>query len=248
MKFKNTLDEVQYKMLGLNEMEVRKRIGMATIKKSKDQKASRNMRNQWRRNKAKYIKGIKKWTRSTAGKRFHRALGRFNALRESTSGSTAFYNQNLAPGQNYVELSMTQVNDALLGLSSIETHLYLELQYYEADAEAMVQFLDMLNDFLEDASILKKELLEAYVYGKIEAESYGVLTDIIQFFQDPKMYMYAKRDLAGMRNDQGDEIFRAMLQASKDIDFLKPANEIYDELDEKFEELIKLNNQNETND
>jgi len=242
MKFKSNLDEVQYNILGLNEVEVRKRIGFVTIKKSKDQASSRNMKNQWRRNRTKMTKGIKKWNKSTAGKRFHRALGRFNALRESTSGSTAYYNQDLISGMNYVDLSMTQVNDALLGLSSIETHLYLELQYYEADAEAMVQFLELLDAFVKDSSVLKVELLAAYVSGKIEKENYDLLTDIVQFFNDPKMYMYAKRELVGMRNDQDDEMFRAMLQAVQQSDPLAPSNETYNKLDSVFEDL--LNNKN----
>ena len=237
MKFKSNIDEVQFNMLGLNEVEVRKRIGMATLKKPKDHKASRNMKNQWRRNKNSMQKGIKKWNKSTAGKRFHRALGRFNALRESASGSTAFYNNDMAPGLNYVKLTMTQVNDALLGLSSIETHLYLELQYYEADAQAMVQFLDLLDAFVQDSSVLKVELLEAYVSGELEKENYDLLTDMVQFFQDPKMYMYAKRELNGMRNDQDDEMFRAMVAASIKSDLMRPSNEIYDELDAKFDEL-----------
>ena len=244
MKFKNSIDEIQYSMLDLNEIEVRKRIGLATLKKPKDHKASRNMKNQWRRNKANMSKGIAKWSKSTAGKRFHRALGRFNALRESTSGSTGYYNNDLHPGMNYIDLSMTQVNDALLGLSSIETHLYLELQYYEADAEAMVQFLELLNAFLIDSSVLKSELLTSYVSGKLEKENYDLLTDIIQFFQDPKMYIYAKRDLNGMRNDQDDEIFRAMVSATMQIDPLLSSNEIYDNLDKQFLNILDLNNQN----
>lgn len=232
MKFKSNIDEVQYNMLGLNELEVKKRLQITT--KAKDHKASRNMKNNWRRNKAGMKKGINKWAKSTAGKRFHRALGRFNALRESVSGSTAYYDTEMAPGTNYVELSMTQVNDALLGLSSIETHLYLELQYYEADAEAMVQFLDLLNAFLMDASQLKIELLEAYVNGKLEQENYNLLTDMVQFFQDPKMYIYAKRDLAGQRNDVDDVEFRAMMAAASAVDPMAPSNEVYEELDKLF--------------
>jgi len=238
MKFKSESSELQYKLLGLNEIEVRKRIGLATAKKSIDRKASRNMKNQWRRNKTSIMKGVKKWHKSTSGKRFHRALGRFNALRESASGSVSYYDNNLAPGENSVELTMTQVNDALLGLSSIETHLYLELQYYEADAEAMVQFLDLLDAFVKDSSILKVELLDAYVSGSLELENYNLLTDMIQFFQDPKMYMYSKRDLAGMRNDQDDEMFRAMVSASQNVDLSEPSFETYNKLDKVFIDLL----------
>jgi len=237
MKFKTALDEVQYKILGLNEVEVRKRLTLATQHKAKDLEKSRNMKNSWRRNKAKIKKGVNKWHKSTAGKRFHRALGRFNALRESAN---AYYTNDLAPGQNHISISMSQVNDALLSLSSIETHLYLELQYYEADAQAMVQFLELLEAFVEDSSEIKSQLLSAYVSGEIESESYNVLTDMVQFFQDPKMYMYAKRDLVGLKNDSDDDTFRAMLQAIQTIDPLAPSNETYDKLDEKFNDILGI--------
>lgn len=228
MKFKTNLDEVQYKVLGLNEVEVKKRLQIIT--KPKDHKASRTMKNNWRRNKVKMAKGIKKWNKSTAGKRFHRALGRFNALRESV----AYYYDEQTPGMNHVELTMVQVNDALLSLSSIETHLYLELQYYEADAEAMVQFLDLIDAYVKDSSVLKIELLQAYVDGKLEQENYNLLTDMIQFFQDPKAYVYTKRDLNGLSNDVDSEEFRVMMLTVKSIDPLRPSNEIYEELDKLF--------------
>ena len=105
------------------------------------------MKNSWRRNKHKIIKGITKWSNSTAGKRFHRALGRFNALRESS----AYYVDGLTPGENspiYRPMALDQVNDSLLGISSIETHLFLELQYYESDPEAMSQFLELVDNFV----------------------------------------------------------------------------------------------------
>lgn len=228
MKFKNDLDKIQFDLLGLNEAEIKKRLSV--LVKAKNHQASRTMKNNWRRNKTQMMKGIKKWASSTAGKRFHRALGRFNALRETV----AYYNDELTPGVNKVELTMKQVNDALLSLSSIETHLYLELQYYEADAEAMVQFLDLIDAFVKDSSILKIELLSSYISGNLEQEDYNLLTDMIQVFQDPKMYLYAKRDLAGKRNDADDPEFRSMVQSLNQINKNLPSNEIYDQIDELF--------------
>ncbi len=238
MKFKSKIDEVQFNLLGLNEVEVRKRLSLVNVKTAKDHKASREMSNRWRRSKHEMEKGIKKWNKSTQGKRFHRALGRFNALRESVSGSYSAYETDLAPGEQTMYLTMSQVNDALLGLSSIETHLYLELQYYEADAEAMVQFLDLLEAFTEDASELKIELIEAYTTGVIVESSYGLLTDMIQYFQDPKMYMYAKRDLKHLSNDQDDDIFRAMMKSVQSTDILAPSRQTYEELDRQFDIIL----------
>ncbi len=198
MKFKNTTDELQYKILGLNEAELRKRLSL--VSKAKDHKKSRDMKNSWRRNKHKIMKGINKWTNSTAGKRFHRALSRFNVLRESS----AYYVDELTPGENTPKtrvMTLNQVNDSLLGLSSIETHLFLELQFYEADPEAMEQFLEIVLDFELDSSFLKLELLETYRTGEIDEEDFILLVDITQFFSNPKSYIYAKRELLGLSND-----------------------------------------------
>lgn len=231
MKFKTNTDEIQYNILNLNEAEVRKRLQLVGIKK--DQKKSREMKNSWRRNKHKIMKGISKWSKSTAGKRFHRALGRFNALRESS----AYYVDEMTPGENsprMMIMDMKQVNDALLGLSSIETHLYLELQYYESDPEAMAQFLDILNNFIMDSSYLKIELVSAYSTGEIEQEDYVLLTDIVQFFQDPKMYVYAKRELLGKTNDTKSENFLTQVKTAENFDLSSPGNVIYDEIDKLF--------------
>ena len=228
MKFKSTSDQLQYSLLNLNEMEVRKRLTLATV--TKDQKKSRGMKNMWRRNKHQMMKGIKKWHKSTAGKRFHRALGRFNALRESVT----YYVDGVTPGSNHVALTMEQVNDALLSLSSIETHLYLELQYYEADPQAMIEFLDIIDNFVMDTSYLKVELLISYKTGEIETEDYQLLSDIVQFFQDPKMYVYAKRDLLGKSNDTQSENFLAQCKLAEEIDKSLSSDAIYKEIDKLF--------------
>ena len=126
MKFKNDNDKIMFEALDFNENTIRKKLQI--VKKSIDRKKSRDMKNNWRRNKHQLIKGIKKWHQSTQGKRFHRALGRFNALRE---------NKN----------SLDAVTDALFGLNSIETHLILELKFYEPDIEALSQFLQIFEVF-----------------------------------------------------------------------------------------------------
>ncbi len=226
MKFKTDMDAIQYDLLKLNEIEVRKRLQI--VSRAKDHKKSREMKNHWRRNKKKIIKGISKWSRSTAGKRFHRALGRFNALRESASINPLYTNKNI------VNMDMKQVNDALLGLSSIETHLYLELQYYESDPEAMIQFLDIIDDFVMDSSFLKVELLVSYKTGEMEMENYELLTDIIQFFQDPKSYLFIKREMIGKSNDIKDADFTKQIEVIKNLDLSMSGNEIYNSIDELF--------------
>ena len=234
MKFKNKIDEIQYDLLGLNEVEVRKRLLLSDVSKNKNKAKSRGMKNNWRRNKHKIMKGIKKWNKSTSGKRFHRALGRFNSLRLTEGITNQLHDGSYSGKPTYVALTMAQINDALLGLSSIETHLYLELQYYEADPEAMLQFLDIVDDFVMDTSFLKVELLSSYITGELEQENYLLLTDIVQFFQDPKMYVYAKRELRGKSNDVKTEDFLEQVALAESMDLTRPSNEIYDELDKLF--------------
>ena len=229
MKFKTYADEVQFKLLRLDEKAVRKRLTL--VSKKKDHKKSRDMKDRWRRNKNKMEKGIKKWNSSTQGKRFHKALGRFNALRE-TAGYQYYYMQDWDDAfEGNQTISMAQVNDALLGLSSIETHLYLELQYYEPDPEAMAEFLDIIEMFIEDSYYIKISLLQAYTTGTIPSEDYLVLNDIIQFFQDPKMYVYAKRELEGMSNDVDTIDFNDQVHAAEAVDLTTAGNEIYESLD-----------------
>ena len=229
MKFKNIKDETQFRILKLDEVEVRKRLGL--VSKKKDHKKSRAMKDRWRRDKNSMKKGISKWNKSTKGKRFHKALGRFNALRETAGYQYYFMSDWEGTSEGNQTISMTQVNDSLLGLSSIETHLYLELQYYEADPEAMSEFLDIVNMFLEDAGYVKGSLIQAYTSGDIPSEDYLLLNDIIQFFQDPKMYVYAKRELNDLSNDSDSTEFKIQVAAAEAVDFTLAGNIIYERLD-----------------
>jgi len=233
MKFKTKIDEMQYNLLRLNEVEVRKR--MIAVTKAKDHKRSRVMKDHWRRNKAVLKKGIEKWHKSTAGKRFHRALGRFNALRE-TAGYQYYYSRDTKPvlSKETKEISMDQVNDALLSLSSIETHLNLELQYYEPDPEAMSQFLEIVEMFHTDSNYLRTKLLQSFSSGTISVDDYMLLNDIIQFFQDPKMYLYSKRELEGFSNDSESIDFVEQKSVVESVNHILPANELYDSIDEMF--------------
>lgn len=236
MKFKTSKDELQYKILNLNEIEVRKRLQITT--KAIDHKKSRAMKDHWRRNKAELQKGIDKWHKSTKGKRFHRALGRFNALRE-TAGY--IYYNDITPGpavytpsEEMKHLSLEQVNDALLGLSSIGTHLNIELQYYEPDPEAMNQFIKIVKMFNEDASYLNSKLIMAYSSGEILLEDYVLLNDIIQFFLDPKMYVYAKRENEGFSNDIDTIDFMQQVSIAESVIHTTPGNETYEAIDKLF--------------
>ncbi len=233
MKFKNKVDEMQFNLLRLDEVEVRKRLKLAS--KAKDHKKARTAKNQWRRGKLSLKKGLNKWHNSTGGKRFHRALGRFNSLRE-TVGHSWYYNSDdlIIPNREMKTITMTQVNDALLSLSSIETHLNIELGFYEPDPEALAQFIEIVEMFHNDASKLRNELMLAYSSGEIKVTCYMLLNDIIQFFQDPKMYVYSKRELEGYSNDTNSIDFVEQVSMAEATNHCNPGNEIYDAIDKLF--------------
>lgn len=233
MKFKNKTDEMQYKLLRLDEVEVRKRLKI--VSKPKDHKRARTAKDQWRRGKLSLRKGLAKWHKSTGGKRFHRALGRFNALRETAGYQWYFHGEETVVLNKEVKyLSMDQVNDALLSLSSIETHLNIELGFYEPDPEAMSQFIEIVQMFHRDANKLRSLLMEAFSTGEIPVESYMMLNDIIQFFQDPKMYVYSKRELEGFSNDTNSIDFVEQVSLAEATNHCDPGNEIYDSIDKLF--------------
>jgi hypothetical protein len=225
MKFKNDIDKLQYDLLDLNETVIRKKLNLLQKQRdvnirAKDRDKQRTMKALWRRKKYQILKGIKKWHKSTQGKRFHRALARFNTLREN----------NISEGM--VDITFDEINEALLGLSSIETHLYLELNYYEPDLEALEQFIEIVKNYINESDILKQELLNSYFTGKIDSNILEEIIEIFDFFVDPKMYLYAKRELKGLSNDidaiedeEQKEAFRRQLEALKNIDYSKSLSE-----------------------
>lgn len=236
MKFKREEDKIQFEILNLSESAIRKSLEL--IKKSKDRKKQRNMKNQWRRNKNSLLKGLKKWHNSTQGKRFHRALGRFNSLRtEKLSEAGAYqyyyYQDEFDERNPLIPLSIDEVNDALLGLSSIETHLFLELQYYEPDSEAQQEFLDIIEYFIEDSRYLKEKLLDVFYTGTIQKEDYQMLIDIFDFFIDPKLYLYTKRQELNLSNDNIDKEFEEQLNIVESLNLSE--NNICDKIDKLFE-------------
>lgn len=223
MKFKNEQDSIMFEALEFSEETIRKKLQI--VKKSIDRKKSRDMKNNWRRNKHQLKKGIKKWHQSTQGKRFHRALGRFNSLRESKDGIDA-------------------VTEALFGLNSIETHLILELKYYEPDIEALSQFLEIFGYFNDDVHDLKEELTEAYIYGNLKEDTIQRVEEIFTFFVDPKILYYSKRESMGLSNDMnqmGEEELKNFLNDLKIIEENVFENNISSILEDIFEKEMNEN-------
>lgn len=232
MKFKNEKDQMQFKLMGLNENSIKKRLTLADKrKKPKDHSASRDAKNNWRRNKNSIKKGMNKWHKSTDGKRFHRALGRFNSLREKVAISQYYDNQKV----ELVGIGYDKITDGLLSLSSIETHLLLELQYYEPDFEALQEYLFIVEMFMNDVYSIKSKLLNSYMTGNIDSDLYVDMVEIIQLFLDPKSYLYIKRDERGLSNDINSDDNDELETQLEKLDSLDRLNikELYDSLDKQ---------------
>ena len=91
------------------------------LQRLKDFRKSQIQKANWRRERWKYLRGIRRFHRSTAGKRFHRALGRFIATRTFRVGKA---------GERSRTLSTFEAAEVLKALTSAKTHAYIELEYY----------------------------------------------------------------------------------------------------------------------
>lgn len=83
------------------------------VGKLKNFRKSQVTKGQWRKNRYKMMKGIKSFHKSTKGKQFHRSMSRFLINRRDSFLKNPFLS-----------------NEALKALSSLETHLYIENDYY----------------------------------------------------------------------------------------------------------------------
>lgn len=131
---------------GLEEGEfIKKRRGL--VSRLKDMQKSGKTKAQWRTGRWKIMRGIKRFHRSTEGKRFHRQLGRFLATRDTDKGI----------------LSYRESKELVQCLSSALTYGFLELDYYiptlNEDVDYNV-FLDELYDEVTDLFLKLKSPME----------------------------------------------------------------------------------------
>lgn len=87
----------------------------------KDRKKSQNQKHNYRRNKAKYKRGIRRFHRSAKGKRFHRALGNFVATRSQTD--------DRAPKTGRKKTVEESFGDILTDIYSLKSHLNICNRY-----------------------------------------------------------------------------------------------------------------------
>jgi hypothetical protein len=176
------------------------------VKRVKDLRRSREAKSNWRHNRSKYKKGIKKFHKSTKGKRFHRSLGRFLATRDFKSSMK----------ESLETISVDILMEAAKALSSLKTHLIIETYYYqtledqvelellfEAIVPTMANFdryildpsisleesdLDLLTCLVERNSLTKELILE---YGEENSDSIKDQVDslLIEVHQSPQNFI-----------------------------------------------------------
>lgn len=118
----------------------------------KDFRRRQNTKASWKRNRSHYMKGIKRFHKSTAGKRFHRALGRFLSTRE-----------------NYKELA--DVVEVLTALSSLNTHVLIELDYFHSLTES-IEYHEFIEDLIPVISEIKIRFIKGDISISEDEESF----------------------------------------------------------------------------
>lgn len=137
----------------LVELFLQKRTGL--LKGLKNFRKSQDAKGMWRKHRADIMRGIKSFHRSTEGKRFHRNLGRFIASRTFTGFLTG-----KVLGES---LSIYEKSEIIKAISSVKTHLFIEMEYYHPVYEQLgleiivFDHLDEINDI--EMKIIKDEIL-----------------------------------------------------------------------------------------
>jgi hypothetical protein len=143
MKFYNSVDEEVFKQelasTNLSEGEFLKR-RKVLLKGMKDRKKSLGTKLDWKKNRFKLMRGIKRFHKSNRGKRFHRDLGRFLATRELKG------------------LAYKECQELVVPVTACLTHAYHELEWYmniEDGLEYEIFIEELYDEVLEILTKLK---------------------------------------------------------------------------------------------
>lgn len=123
----------------------------ALVPQLKDFRKSQTSKENWRKNRFKMKRGIKAFHRSTEGKKFHRSLGRYLATRISKSGRYGNYDEKY---------------EALKGLSSLRTHIYIDNGYFKP-LEEQIDFEFFMDEIIP---VTLSEELKTYKDDDISSE------------------------------------------------------------------------------
>ena len=173
----------------------------------KDFRRRQNTRQQWRHERYKMLRGIKRFHKSTSGKKFHRALGRYLATREGLQeeSSKVFY--------------LTEIADILKALSSLKTHAFIELEFYHPLSEEL-EYRLLFEELIPIIDATEKKLLQGDF--TIESSDEETLLRIVDFDQ----VVNQLAESAGIDAKTVYELQEEILK-SKDISDLNEENDTY---------------------
>jgi hypothetical protein len=168
MKFKTLLDEQVFRSewlrsgLSLDEFLVKRReleLGLVDWERSQRQKQN------WRKYRWKYLRGIRNFHNSTVGKRFHRNLARFLATRETETLLRAYQREKEKERElRALNLRKVQENlEFLIAVLSAGVHALIEERYYWGSVDEAVDY----KLFLEELLGKVKEVLD-WLFDEVE--------------------------------------------------------------------------------
>lgn len=149
-----------------SEVEVTDEHYCQIIEKRPDWRKSKDQKARWRRNRNAMMRGIKKFHKSTAGKKFHRQLARYAATRLGRS------NNKLS--ESVIE---SNVDDFLTAVSSLRTHMYIDLGYYKPLIES-IEYSELLEYVIPILNEVELKFISRR-YSELTAEELDVLLNLV---------------------------------------------------------------------
>jgi len=136
--------------------------------KLKDFNRSQRAKENWKRGKWTYMKGIKKWHRSVKGKEFHRKLSQHLA--------TSLIPKSDLRSRKRVHIRES-LDEILKSISSIRTHLYIDLAYYKSITE-QIEYDEILEEVISTLNDIELKLVKnEYSLNENELETLLRLID-----------------------------------------------------------------------
>jgi len=155
MKFKNDNQKFEWEVLELTESDYTKKlIILDPFNEKSDDLFS-------------YVDGREKWNNTTAGKRFKKKI--LNTL-------------NIIENKNEFEYS--DIIEIYKVMSSISTHIYIELEYYDSNRTQVKEFFKVVDIFNNFYAELLKHFSEIIFDNKILNNYKKTLVMILEYFKD----------------------------------------------------------------
>ena len=139
----NSIVEHLEKNYVIQEFKVRRRTVAQKVRK-KDPNKSRIAKMTWKKNKGTMLKGLRKFHKSTKGKSFHKALGKF-------ASKTTSSNEN----EDNLIAALLELNELRISISSAMTYLFIDMKqhpnnYDDFPSEDFSGLMDVYSEVMKD--------------------------------------------------------------------------------------------------